>query len=232
MASPDRIILTAAALLSAVNGNPVWPTQIDSPDPQASSLEQIKTPETVVPNESFFESNFTSSTSLEDLIAESERQGKPFFPFAMESPDDIDMSVVEGEIFITAKNPIVYLSNTDGMLYAGKYGQKITVPRHIDLSINSGMFTIEEIDAEKKTKINTQFYFHESDFRPLWIVGKSRQKFEKGQPLFTFSGSRERGNIPQDTLVLTIKGIPDPLAYFAQKDGKILYLKGVTPNKA
>lgn len=225
MASVEKgILLTFAALLGAVNGNPVHPMPLDSSAPHVViPTEEIQTSEAIVVNEPFFESNFTSSASLKDLIAESERQGKPIFPFVIEDPQDVDVSLDDDQILITVKNPIAYLSNTDGMLYAGIYGQKVTVPRHIDLSIQAGMFTVEEIDAEKKTKISTQFYFHESDFKPLWTVERSRQEFERGQPLFTFSGSQERGNIPADTLVLKVEGFAHPLDYFAQKNGKTLY---------
>lgn len=225
------IILTAAALLSAVNGNPVRPTHLDGSVPAAiASSEEIQTPEVI--SDPFFESNFTPSASLKDVIAESERQGKAIFPFAIENPDDVYVSLDGDQVLISVKNPVAYLSNTDGMLYAGIYGQKVTVKKHIDLSIEAGMFTVAEVDEEKGIKIVTQFNFHNSEFKPGWDRNKSREKIEKGQRVLVFSGSEEKGEVPEDTLVLRVSGLLNPLDYFARINGKILYWNGTTPKKA
>lgn len=222
-----KFLLTAATLAGILSGNSIPPSDQSIPAITASKGD-VKTPEIT----DSFENNFMSSDSLEDLIAESEKQGKEIFPFAIGDLDDVDMSMVDGQIIVSVKNPIAYISSTDGILYAGKYGQKITVPQHIDLSIQGGLFTVEEIDEEKGTNVVTQFNFHSADFTPGWKKGQSKEKIKKGQLVLTFSGSQASPDIPQDTLVVTVRGISNPLDYFAKKDGKTLYWNGKTLNKA
>lgn len=235
MVSPERVILYIAASLEIVSGGS--PVQPKYPDGQPShpltvSIEDVQKPDAAVIEQSFFESNFMSGSSLEDLIAESEMQGKAIFPFAIKDPDDVDISLDGGDLLVTVKNPVSYVSNTDGMLYAGIYGQKVTVRKHIDLSIEDGMFTVTELDEERGTKIVTKFNFHDSEFTPGWTKGKSRERVEKGQRIFTFSGSEGRGDIPEDTLVVRVEGFANPLDLFASRGGKILYWSGIPPKKA
>lgn len=235
MASPDRVILYIAASLGIVSGgNPVQPTYPDGQPshPPTVSVEDVQKPDAAVIEQSFFESNFMSGSSLEDLIAESEMQGKAIFPFAIKDPDDVDVSLDGDDLLVTVRNPVSYISNTDGMLYAGIYGQKVTVKKHIDLSIESGMFTVAEVDEDKGIRISTSFRFHNSDFIPGWKKGKSREQFAKGQRVFTFLGSEAIEDLPEDTLILRVSGPQNPLDYFAQKNGKILYWNGKRPEKA